>query len=266
MWMAVFSLRFLPLVITYCHNKGHCRNSFLFSSFRRDSIIWILRKCWFTFPAFFFFFQMDDVISQAQATRAVLGSQRALFTDVQGKVKGLGDKFPMIQSLLGILQFLSSNFPLIFRFASDQVCAFTGSIRRRRSRDTLILSAVIAACTLFLIIYWLSKWPKYSVTQYELWYCLLSIEFFRLSVFFFFYLLQRRGRVGFFFNPLSRSLIFVCQLLTLKKLFDFLYKSVSNSKFHIVSGLMSSIYSSFLNIFLLGNPRVTSSLRQSDQW
>ncbi|KAG5070977.1 hypothetical protein JHK86_006188 [Glycine max] len=62
------------------------------------------------------FTQIDDVISQAQATRAVLGSQRTLFTDVQGKVKVLGDKFPMIRSLLG-------------------------SIRRRRSRDTLILSA-----------------------------------------------------------------------------------------------------------------------------
>ncbi|KAH7519608.1 hypothetical protein FEM48_Zijuj08G0055000 [Ziziphus jujuba var. spinosa] len=75
---------------------------------------------------------IDDVISQAQATRAVLGSQRSLFGDVQGKVKLLSDKFPVIRGLLG-------------------------SIRRRRSRDTLILSAVIAACTLFLIIYWLSK-------------------------------------------------------------------------------------------------------------
>ncbi|KAL0347686.1 UNVERIFIED_CONTAM: Golgi SNAP receptor complex member 1-2 [Sesamum calycinum] len=75
---------------------------------------------------------IDDVISQAQATRAVLGSQRALFGDVQGKVKILGDKFPVIRGLIG-------------------------SIRRKRSRDTLILSAVIAACTLFLIIYWLSK-------------------------------------------------------------------------------------------------------------
>ncbi|KAI4356744.1 hypothetical protein L6164_000738 [Bauhinia variegata] len=75
---------------------------------------------------------IDDVISQAQATRSVLGSQRALFGDVQGKVKLLGDKFPIIRSLLG-------------------------SINRRRSRDNLILSAVIAACTLFLIIYWLSK-------------------------------------------------------------------------------------------------------------
>ncbi|KFK37313.1 hypothetical protein AALP_AA4G240900 [Arabis alpina] len=75
---------------------------------------------------------IDDVIGQAQATRAVLGSQRSLFSDVQGKVKNLGDKFPVIRGLLG-------------------------SIKRRRSRDTLILSAVIAACTLFLIIYWLSK-------------------------------------------------------------------------------------------------------------
>ncbi|KAG2672280.1 hypothetical protein I3760_13G033200 [Carya illinoinensis] len=75
---------------------------------------------------------IDDVISQAQTTRQVLGSQKGLFGDVQGKVKHLSDKFPIIRGLLG-------------------------SIKRRRSRDTLILSAVIAACTLFLIIYWLSK-------------------------------------------------------------------------------------------------------------
>ncbi|XP_004514849.1 Golgi SNAP receptor complex member 1-2-like [Cicer arietinum] len=75
---------------------------------------------------------IDDVISQAQATRAVLASQRALFGDVQGKLRLLGDKFPIVRSVLG-------------------------SIKRRQSRDTLIISAVIAACTLFLIIYRLSK-------------------------------------------------------------------------------------------------------------
>ncbi|KAE8038711.1 hypothetical protein FH972_011190 [Carpinus fangiana] len=75
---------------------------------------------------------IDDVISQAQTTRHVLSSQKAFFGDVQGKVKHLSDKFPIIRGVLG-------------------------SIKRRRSRDTLILSAVIAACTLFLIIYWLSK-------------------------------------------------------------------------------------------------------------
>ncbi|KAK4411263.1 Golgi SNAP receptor complex member 1-2 [Sesamum angolense] len=47
---------------------------------------------------------IDDVISQAQATRAVLGSQRALFGDVQGKVKLLGDKFPVIRGLIGSIR------------------------------------------------------------------------------------------------------------------------------------------------------------------
>lgn len=45
--------------------------------------------------------QIDDVINQAQTTRAALGSQRALFGDVQGKVKQLGDKFPIIRGLIG---------------------------------------------------------------------------------------------------------------------------------------------------------------------
>lgn len=45
--------------------------------------------------------QMDEVISQAQTTRAVLGSQKAMFGDVQGKVKQLGDKFPIVRGLIG---------------------------------------------------------------------------------------------------------------------------------------------------------------------
>ena len=47
--------------------------------------------------------QIDEVISQAQATRSVLGSQRALFGDVGGKVKLLSEKFPVIRGLLGII-------------------------------------------------------------------------------------------------------------------------------------------------------------------
>lgn len=45
--------------------------------------------------------QIDDAINQAQTTGAALGSQRALFGDVQGKVKQLGDKFPIIRGLIG---------------------------------------------------------------------------------------------------------------------------------------------------------------------
>ncbi|KAL6888588.1 hypothetical protein ACP4OV_009614 [Aristida adscensionis] len=44
--------------------------------------------------------QIDEVIGQAQSTRAALSNQRALFGDVQGKVKQLGEKFPVIRGLL----------------------------------------------------------------------------------------------------------------------------------------------------------------------
>ncbi|KAH9318230.1 hypothetical protein KI387_019999, partial [Taxus chinensis] len=76
--------------------------------------------------------QIDDVISQAQAAKGVLSSQRTLFVEIQGKVKQLSDKFPVVRGLLG-------------------------AIKRKRSKDTLILSAVIAGCTVFLILYWMAK-------------------------------------------------------------------------------------------------------------
>ncbi|XP_024523006.1 Golgi SNAP receptor complex member 1-2 isoform X2 [Selaginella moellendorffii] len=76
--------------------------------------------------------QIDDVIGQAQATKAALSFQRSTFLEIQGKMKQLSDRFPIVRSLLG-------------------------AIKRKRSRDTLILSAVIAFCLLFLLIYWMAK-------------------------------------------------------------------------------------------------------------
>ncbi|KAL3680560.1 hypothetical protein R1sor_023516 [Riccia sorocarpa] len=76
--------------------------------------------------------KLDEVISQAQANKGALGAQRGTFTEMQSKVKQLGDRFPVIRELLG-------------------------SIKRKRSKDTYILSAVIAACTIFLVVYWISK-------------------------------------------------------------------------------------------------------------
>lgn len=64
--------------------------------------------------------QIDEVISQAQTTRAVLGSQRALFGDVQGKVKNLSDKFPIIRGLLGRKQ----SMLCIFIFWCDLLFIF----------------------------------------------------------------------------------------------------------------------------------------------
>jgi len=74
----------------------------------------------------------DEVIGQAQAVMGNLGSQRQLFGDVATKLSIVSSKFPLVNGLLN-------------------------AIKRKKSKDTMILSAVIAGCTLFLIIYWLSK-------------------------------------------------------------------------------------------------------------
>lgn len=65
------------------------------------------------------FLQMDDVITQAQTTRSALGSQRAMFGDVQGKVKQLGDKFPVVRGLIGMtLSFMFLRLVLTISFES----------------------------------------------------------------------------------------------------------------------------------------------------
>lgn len=47
--------------------------------------------------------QVDKVISQAQATKGALAAQHSAFMEIQGKLKHLGDHFPVIRSLLGKL-------------------------------------------------------------------------------------------------------------------------------------------------------------------
>jgi hypothetical protein len=47
--------------------------------------------------------QVDEVISQAQATKGPLAAQHSAFMEIQGKLKQLGDHFPVIHSLLGKL-------------------------------------------------------------------------------------------------------------------------------------------------------------------
>uniref|UniRef100_A0A7N2R327 Golgi SNAP receptor complex member 1 n=1 Tax=Quercus lobata TaxID=97700 RepID=A0A7N2R327_QUELO len=122
--------------VEICLGSGHCREFFSIwtgaaNAYQGEEMFEMLRNLE-TALGYGRSVYIDDVIGQAQTTRQVLGSQKAMFGDVQGKVKNLSDKFPIIRGLLG-------------------------SIKRRKSRDTLILAAVIAACTLFLIIYWLSK-------------------------------------------------------------------------------------------------------------
>ena len=67
-------------------------------------------------PFFFVRFQIDEVIGQAQSTRVALSNQRALFGDIQGKVKQLGEKFPIIRGLLGNILIPSLHAAALFFF------------------------------------------------------------------------------------------------------------------------------------------------------
>ncbi|KAJ4800338.1 Golgi SNAP receptor complex member 1 [Rhynchospora pubera] len=63
---------------------------------------------------------IDEVIDQAEGTRSsALTVQRSAFGEIQGKLKHLNDKFPAIRATLG-------------------------AIKRKKSKDNIILSAVIA--------------------------------------------------------------------------------------------------------------------------
>eukprot|EP00877_Chromochloris_zofingiensis_P009739 jgi/Chrzof1/5018/Cz15g08210.t1 len=75
---------------------------------------------------------VDDMLAQAQSVSKGLLEQRRIFDTVQDKLMSLGERFPVVNGLLN-------------------------AIRRKKSKDTLILSGVIAACTVFTIIYLLAR-------------------------------------------------------------------------------------------------------------
>lgn len=71
---------------------------------------------------------MDDVIGQADAVNRNLKEQRQVFEGVGDKLVDLASKFPVVNGLLK-------------------------AISRKKSKDTIVLASVIAACLLFLIVY-----------------------------------------------------------------------------------------------------------------
>ena len=76
--------------------------------------------------------RVDDVIGQAQATARELVSQRGILGAAGGALREFGARFGTINNLLV-------------------------AIKRKRSKDTIVLSGVVAVCTAFTLIYWLSK-------------------------------------------------------------------------------------------------------------
>ncbi|KAL3699969.1 hypothetical protein R1sor_017991 [Riccia sorocarpa] len=76
--------------------------------------------------------QLDSVIGQVRATLSDLTAQRAVFGDASAK-----------------LSFIQSNLPT--------VNGILGAIRRKKSLDNIILASVTFACTIFILMYWISK-------------------------------------------------------------------------------------------------------------
>ncbi|KAG2492387.1 hypothetical protein HYH03_009334 [Edaphochlamys debaryana] len=75
---------------------------------------------------------VDDLINQASNVSTNLVSQRRVFEGVMDKLVQVGSRFPVVNGLLN-------------------------AIRRKKSKDTLVLSGVIAACVLFTVIYVMAK-------------------------------------------------------------------------------------------------------------
>jgi len=75
---------------------------------------------------------VDDVIGAAQATAAALVSQRGIFGGIASNLSGVGSRFGVMHDVLA-------------------------AIKRKRSKDTMVLSAVVAFCVAFTLIYWLAK-------------------------------------------------------------------------------------------------------------
>eukprot|EP00252_Welwitschia_mirabilis_P000461 TRINITY_DN10451_c0_g1_i1.p1 TRINITY_DN10451_c0_g1~~TRINITY_DN10451_c0_g1_i1.p1 ORF type:complete len:220 (+),score=36.29 TRINITY_DN10451_c0_g1_i1:176-835(+) len=76
--------------------------------------------------------QVDSVLNQAQATLSALTFQRSTFGSISSKISNVSSRLPTVNNILS-------------------------SIHRRKSMDTVILSLVASACTVFILIYWLTK-------------------------------------------------------------------------------------------------------------
>lgn len=76
--------------------------------------------------------EVDGVIVQAHAAFNALTTQRFTFKDIGTKINTVGAKLPDVNGLLT-------------------------AIRRKKSKDTIILSLVASVCTALILIYWLSK-------------------------------------------------------------------------------------------------------------
>lgn len=75
---------------------------------------------------------VDDLIGVAQHTARELFAQRGILSNAGNKLIAIGSKFPAVNNLLL-------------------------AIKRKKNKDAVILAAVVAACTIFVLLYYMSK-------------------------------------------------------------------------------------------------------------
>ncbi|KAM7254135.1 hypothetical protein ACFE04_031817 [Oxalis oulophora] len=101
--------------------------------------------------------QMDDVISQAQATLGTLVHQRSTFGGINLKIGNIGSRLPTINQVLS-------------------------SIKRKKSMDAIILSLIASACTVMIFIYCVIHARKSAVSSTSLKWTLVIISSLAISV------------------------------------------------------------------------------------
>ncbi len=72
--------------------------------------------------------QVDEVLALAASVSSNLMEQRRMFDNVTDTILSVGARFPVVNA-----------------------------VRRKKSKDTIVLSAVIGGCLLFTIIYMFNK-------------------------------------------------------------------------------------------------------------
>ena len=75
---------------------------------------------------------LDDVLAHATQVGSSLRDQRTMFDNIGSKMMSVGTKFPVVSGLLN-------------------------AIRRRKSRETLVIVGVVVVCTLLLLAYLMRK-------------------------------------------------------------------------------------------------------------
>ena len=109
--------------------------------------------------------QPDASCAWRQAVSS-LAAQRSLFTDISAKLGTVDAKFPVVNSLVTAIRRKKSKARARRRCARAEMSVRLPVIARAcvsdadatcTAQDTIILSAVVAGCTLFLLVYWSSK-------------------------------------------------------------------------------------------------------------